>query len=215
MSTGRSIAIVGMDCRFPGAPNVEAFWDNLKNGVESITRFRDEELLADGIDPDLLQNLCASREFIESLLNFKKIVAFQTYLGNDKDYLTSRVAYKLNLKGPAIPVQTACSTSLVAICQACQSLLLGQCDMALAGGVTITFPRKKGYLYQEGGMLSPDGHCRAFDVGAQGTVFGNGVGVVVLKRLEDALADGDTVHAIVRGAALNNDGSGKVSYTAP
>jgi len=290
MTRPQGIAIIGLDCRFPGAGNAAAFWENLKNGVESISFFSDEELAAAGADPELLRNpgyvkarslledvdlfdaeffgfspkeaesmdpqqrvfletawkalenagydgekydgaigvfagcyldtyllanLCSDREFIEELLNFKKVGAFQTFLGNDKDYLTSRVAYKLNLKGPAITVQTACSTSLVAICQACQSLLQGQCDMALAGGATITFPQKKGYLYQEGGMLSPDGHCRAFDSNAQGTVFGSGIGLVVLKRLEEAVADGDNIHAVIKGSALNNDGSVKVSYTAP
>jgi amino acid adenylation domain-containing protein len=284
------IAIVGLAGRFPGARTIDAFWHNLRNGVEAITCFTDEELAASGVDPALLKNasyvkaqsllddvdkfdatffgytpheaanmdpqhrvfletawealenagydagrydgaigvfagsyratyllanLCSSRDFIEDLLSFKKVGAFQTFLGNDKDYLTTRVAYKLNLKGPAVTIQTACSTSLVAVCMACDSLLAHQSDMALAGGITITFPQKKGYLYQEGGMLSPDGHCRAFDARAQGTVFGSGVGIVVLKRLADALADGDQIYAVIKGAALNNDGAVKVSYTAP
>ncbi|MCC5666154.1 SDR family NAD(P)-dependent oxidoreductase [Nostoc sp. CHAB 5784] len=140
---------------------------------------------------------------------------YQTVIGNDKDFLTTRVSYKLNLTGPSITVQTACSTSLVATTLACQSLLNYQCDMALAGGVSIHVPQKTGYLYEPGGTLSPDGHCRAFDAKAEGTTIGNGVGIVVLKRLSDALADGDCIHAVIRGSAINNDGSGKVGYTAP
>jgi acyl transferase domain-containing protein len=126
-----------------------------------------------------------------------------------------QVSYKLNLKGPSVAVQTACSTSLVAVTLACQSLLSYQCDMALAGGVAISLPQRKGYLYQSGGIGSPDGHCRAFDADARGTVAGNGVGIVVLKRLSEALADGDHIHAVIRGSAINNDGAAKVGYTAP
>jgi amino acid adenylation domain-containing protein len=136
-------------------------------------------------------------------------------LGNDKDPLTSRVSYKLNLKGPSITVQSASSTGLVAIHVACQSLQNGDCDMALAGGVSIHLPEVSGYLFQEGGTTSPDGHCRAFDARARGFVSGHGCGVVVLKRLDEALAAGDHIHAVVRGSACNNDGSLKVSYTAP
>src|SRR5205085_3280666 len=121
----------------------------------------------------------------------KSFGAFQVTVGNDKDYLATRVSYKLNLRGPSINVQTACSTSLVAVSLACQSLLDYQCDIALAGGVSIRVPQKSGYVYEEGGILSPDGHCRAFDAGGQGTLFGNGLGIAVLKRLEDALEDGD------------------------
>jgi amino acid adenylation domain-containing protein len=136
-------------------------------------------------------------------------------LGNENDYLTTRVSYKLNLRGPSVNVQTACSTSLVAIAQACQALLTWQCDGALAGGVSVSYPQKEGYLFQEGGIGSPDGHCRAFDARAQGTVFSNGVGVVMLRRLEDALADRQTIYAVIRGSAINNDGSAKVSFAAP
>ena len=136
-------------------------------------------------------------------------------IANDKDFLATRVAYKLNLTGPALTIQTACSTSLVATSLACQSLLNYQCDMALAGGVSLAVPQKAGYLYLEGMILSPDGHCRAFDQNARGTVPGNGVGIVVLKRLEDAIADGDWIHAVIKGSAINNDGSLKVGYTAP
>jgi non-ribosomal peptide synthase protein (TIGR01720 family) len=139
----------------------------------------------------------------------------QIRLGNDKDFLATRVSYKLNLNGPSLTVQTACSTSLVAVHLACQSLLNGECDMALAGGVSLCVPQKAGYLYQEGGINSPDGHCRAFDADAQGTFRGNGVGVVVLKRLSQALADGDCIHAVIKGSAINNDGAAKIGYTAP
>ncbi|HEY4593366.1 MAG TPA: type I polyketide synthase, partial [Thermoanaerobaculia bacterium] len=139
----------------------------------------------------------------------------QAMLGGDKDFLATRLSYKLNLRGPSFTVQTACSTSLVATHLACRALLGRECDMALAGGVSATVPQVTGYHYQEGGISSPDGHCRAFDAQARGTVGGSGVGVVVLKRLSDALAAGDTIHAVIRGTAINNDGSRKVGYTAP
>jgi amino acid adenylation domain-containing protein len=140
---------------------------------------------------------------------------FQTTILNEKDFLATRLAYKLNLRGPALSVQTACSTSLVAVHIACQQLLQGDCDMALAGGVAIEVPHGAGYLYQEGHILSPDGHCRAFDAAAGGTVRGSGGAVVVLKRLADAVRDGDTVWAVIKGSAINNDGAAKVGYTAP
>jgi len=140
---------------------------------------------------------------------------YQLMLGNDKDFLASRVAYKLNLRGPAVVVQTACSTSLAGVHLACQSLLLGECDSALAGGVSVSFPQVAGYPYIPGMILSPDGVCRPFDERAQGTVPGRGAGIVVLKRLSDAVADGDTIYAVIAGSAWNNDGSGKVGYTAP
>lgn len=196
---------------------LETAWEALEDAGYDAARYPGAIGLFAGcyLDTYLLANLCTSREFIEGLLTFKRVGAFQTFLGNDKDYLTTRAAYKLGLKGPALTVQTACSTSLVAIATAFQSLMTCQSDIALAGGVTITFPQKKGYLYSEGGMLSPDGHCRAFDAKAQGTVFGSGIGLVVLKRVQDAVKDGDHIYAVVRGAALNNDGSEKVSYTAP
>lgn len=278
------IAIIGMTGRFPGANNVDKFWQNLVNGVESITFFTDEELIASGVDtasvssPNyvkakgvlediemfdatffgftpkeaelmdpqhrlflecawealenagydseaydgrigvyagaglniyLARNLLSNRDLIESAGNL------QVSIGNDKDHVPTRVSYKLNLTGPSINVNTACSTSLVTVHLACQSLLNYQCDMALAGGVSIYTPQKEGYFYQNGGIGSPDGHCRAFDTNAQGTVDGNGVGIVVLKRLEDALASGDYIYAVIRGSAINNDGSLKVGYTAP
>jgi acyl transferase domain-containing protein/acyl carrier protein len=276
------IAIIGMAGRFPGAKTIEEFWENLRDGVESISVFTDEDLISTGIDSKLvsessyvksgavLENIdlfdaaffgfnpreaettdpqhrlflecawealekagydsqrCESRigvyagasinNYLTVDLNRDQIGSvnlFQTIIGNDKDFLTTRVSYKLNLTGPSVTVQTACSTSLVATTLACQSLLNYQCDMALAGGVSIRVPHKTGYLYQEGGILSPDGHCRAFDAKSQGTIIGNGVGVVVLKRLTDAIADGDCIYAVIKSSAINNDGSGKVGYTAP
>ncbi len=279
------IAIIGMAGRFPGANDIEQFWENLKNGVESIQFFTDEELLAEGISPEIMaqpnyvkakgtlgdvsgfdaaffgmspkeaeitdpqQRLfleCAwealenagynpyrypgeigvyagvsgvNSYFTKNLMQnptvMKTIGDYQTLLSNDKDFLCTRVSYKLNLKGPSVTTQTACSTSLVAVVSACQSLLHYQCDIALAGGVAISLPSKSGYLYQEGMILSPDGHCRTFDVGAQGIVPGNGAGIVVLKRLEEALEEGDHIYAVIRGSHMNNDGSRKMSYTAP
>ena len=139
----------------------------------------------------------------------------QHELGNDKDYLATRVSFKLNLKGPSITVQTACSTSLVAVAQACMSLSYYQCDMALAGAATLKLPQNRGYLYQPDGMVSPDGICRTFDANSRGTVFGDGVSVVLLKRLEDAIEDGDSIYAVIKGWGVNNDGASKVGYTAP
>jgi len=136
-------------------------------------------------------------------------------IANEKDFLTNRAAYKLGLRGPALNIQTACSTSLVTVCVACQSLLDHGCDVALAGGVSLTFPQDRGYFYQEGSMTSPDGWCRPFDAKASGTVFSSGAGVVVLKRLADAVADCDQIYAVIKGQALNNDGSAKVSFAAP
>jgi len=157
----------------------------------------------------LLQNLLPNRGILEA------IGPYQIMLGAEKDFLATRVSYKLNLKGPAITIQTACSTSLTAVQIACQSLLHHQCDVALAGGVSVTYPARSGYLYIEGMILSPDGHCRPFDSRAGGTRPGAGAGVVVLKRLEDAVQAGDTIRAVIRGAALNNDGAAKMGYTAP
>lgn len=277
------IAIVGMSCRFPGADNIERYWQNLRDGVTSISFFTEDELKAAGIAQSLFENPnyvkagavlddedlfdaqffgftdreselmdpqqrvfmeCAWEALEEGgydpetypgrigvyagqsqntyILNTYSHTTitdsadlFQILIGNEKDHLPTRVSYKLNLKGPSINVQTACSTSLVAIVLACQALLDYRCDMALAGGVSIRVPSKRGYLFQEGGILSPDGLCCAFDARAQGTVGGDGAGVVLLKRLEDALADGDNINAIIKGTAINNDGSAKVGYTAP
>lgn len=280
----QQVAIIGMAGRFPRAETLEQFWQNLAEGVEAISVFSEQELLAVGLDTSLVcdphyvkaqaivehidlfdaaffgysprdaevidpqqrifleeawhalehagynprtftgrigvfagtsmssylwHNLLANREYAQ------RGDMLSLILGNDKDYLPTRVSYKLNLRGPSVTVQTACSTSLVAIHLACQSVLNGECEMALAGGVSISAQQKAGYLYQEGGITSPDGHCRAFDANAQGTVSGNGVGIVVLKRLTEALADGDFIHAVIRGSAINNDGSLKVGYTAP
>ncbi|PSM45476.1 polyketide synthase, partial [Chroococcidiopsis sp. CCALA 051] len=157
----------------------------------------------------LLNNLLLNRDLMKSL--DLEIIG----IGNDKDYIPTRISYKLNLKGPSLNVSTACSTSLVAVHLACRGLLGYECDIALAGGITIQVPQKTGYFYQSGGMNSPDGHCRAFDAQAQGTIFGNGLGIVVLKRLEDAVVDGDCIHAVIKGSAINNDGAVKVGYTAP
>lgn len=273
-----------MSGRFPGAPNLDAFWDNLSHAVESIHRLSDAELLAAGVDPELLSDpsyvkaaplLEAPEHFdaaffdispgeaqlmdpqrrlllecawealedaghdparytgaigvyagvglngyaIHNLFRNREVVRsvgeLSLLLNGDKDYAATFVSYKLHLTGPSVNVQTACSTSLVAIHLARLSLLVGECDMALAGGASINVPHRAGYLYQEGNILSPDGHCRAFDAQARGTVFGSGCGVVVLKRLADALADGDRVCAVIKGSAVNNDGAAKIGYTAP
>ena len=294
-SQNTDIAVIGMSCRFPGAKNVDEFWQNLCDGVESISFFTDEEILASGIDPQLLNNpnyvkaspiledielfdaeffgyspkeaelidpqqrllLECAWESLENagynpltyqgsialyagasantyllnnvypnrhqidehdnlqIVNLGSMAGFQMTVANDKDYLTTRVSYKLNLTGASVNIQTACSTSLVAIHMACQSLLAGECDMALAGGVSVHVPQKVGYLYRDGTILSPDGHCRAFDAGAQGTLFGSGAGIVVLKRLEDAIRDRDRIYAVIKGSAINNDGGTKVGYLAP
>lgn len=162
-----------------------------------------------------LANVLPRRESVEQFTRDFQVDGYNLLVGNDKDYLATRVAYKLNLHGPAITVQTACSTSLVAVCQACAGLLSRQCDLALAGGVSISFPQQRGYLYQEGAIASADGHCRVFDADANGTVFGAGVAIVLLKRLADAVADGDYIYAVIKGAAVNNDGADKVSFSAP
>ena len=282
-SAGLDIAIIGMAGRFPGAQNLDEFWRNLCDGVESIAFFTDEELKASGVEPSEFNapayvraapvlkdiELFDADFFGYSPLEAKTMDPQQRFLlecvwealehagydpekhdepigvfagarmssymvglytdpllaqpqnmllvllGNDISSLSTRISYKLNLRGPSCAVQSGCSTSLVAIHLACQSLLFGECRMALAGAVTINVPHQIGYLYEQGSMLSPDGHCRTFDAGAQGTVFGSGMGMVVLKRLEDALADGDSIYAVIKGSATNNDGSFKASFTAP
>ncbi|WP_254173683.1 non-ribosomal peptide synthetase/type I polyketide synthase [Planktothrix pseudagardhii] len=287
------IAIIGMSGRFPGAENIEAFWQNLRDGIESIDFFSDEEIEledssllqqpnyikansilpnidlfdaeffnyspkeAEITDPQqriflecawnafenagynpktyqgavgvyggasistyLINNICPHlgfsphRPFLSHRL-FRGANEFQVEQGNGGDHLPMRVSYKFNLTGPSVNVQTTCSTSLVAVHLACESLQRGECDMALAGGISISVPQKVGYLYHNGMILSPDGHCRAFDAQAQGTVFGNGCGIVILKRLDDAIADGDNIYAVIKGSAINNDGALKVGYTAP
>jgi len=162
-----------------------------------------------------LNNVCADRSVIDDFTSNFQLGNYPMLVGEGQEFLATKAAYKLDLRGPAVSVGTACSTSLTAVAQACQGLLLYQADMMLAGGVSISFPQQRGYLYQEGGMASPDGLCRPFDADAAGTVFGSGVGVVVLKRLEDAISDGDQIYAVIRAAAINNDGSGKAGYTAP
>ncbi|MEO6053889.1 MAG: aminotransferase class III-fold pyridoxal phosphate-dependent enzyme, partial [Chthoniobacterales bacterium] len=285
------IAIIGMAGRFPGAADVDAFWKNLVDGKDTITRFSEEEtefslltenavtrgekfvrargvldnadkfdaeffgirpreaeimdpqhriflecaweaLEAAGYDPIayekligvyaglslntyLLYNLCSGNDFSTRLAGNYQVGEYQAMLGNDKDFMPTRVAYKLNLRGPTMAIQCACSTSLVAIAQACTALQNYQCDMALAGGVSISFPQRRDYRYEEDGMVSPDGTCRAFDADAKGTVFGHGSAVVLLKRLSEAQADGDNILAVIRGHAVNNDGSDKIGYAAP
>ena len=163
-----------------------------------------------GMGAYFLFNICTNPELVDQVGLF-----LLRHTGNDKDFLATRVSYEMNLKGPSVNVQTACSTSAVAIHMAAQSLLNGECDMALAGGVTILLPHGQGYRYEKNEVLSPDGHCRAFDVDAKGTVFGSGAGTIVLRRLEDAIADGDDIRAVIKGSAINNDGTGKVGYLAP
>jgi amino acid adenylation domain-containing protein len=162
-----------------------------------------------------LRNICAQPGFVGEYTAGYQVSNVATMLGSNFEFLPTRVAYKLNLRGPAFSLNSGCSTSLVAACQACLSLQNYQCDMALAGGVSVTFPQKRGYLHESGGMVSPDGHCRTFDEAAQGTVFGDGAGVVLLKRLEDALADRDHVYGVIKGFGLTNDGGGRVGFAAP
>ncbi|WP_195576329.1 type I polyketide synthase [Paenibacillus sp. 1001270B_150601_E10] len=157
----------------------------------------------------LLRHISQSREFGQEVLSYPVMI------GNDKDFLCTRVSYKLNLSGPSVSVQTACSSSLAAVHIACQSLINGECEMALAGGVSITVPQHTGYAYKEGGTLSRDGWCRAFDKEASGTVKGNGCGIVLLKPLEQAIKDRDTVYAVIKSTSLNNDGRLKIGFTAP
>lgn len=166
-------------------------------------------------DTYLPHHILSDPEMHRRHLEEAQVGALQVEFGNDKDHLATRVAFKLNLKGPSLTVQTACSSSLVAVSHAAMALRSGQCDMALAGGVTITVPQKRGYHHEEGGMLSRDGHCRPFDADSSGTVFSNGAGCVLLKRLEDAVRDGDHIHAVIRGFGMNNDGGVKHSYAAP
>ncbi len=162
-----------------------------------------------------LRNVLQDRQAVDLFTSNYQVGSYGELLGALPDVFATRLSYKLGLRGPAMTVQTACSTSLVAIAQACQSLLLFESDMALAGGVSITFPQRRGYLALEGAMVSPTGHVRTFDAKADGTVFGSGAGVVLLKRTEDAIADGDHVYAVIRGSALNNDGAARAGFTAP
>jgi polyketide synthase PksJ len=189
---------------------LEVAWQALEDAGCDPAAFRGSIGVFAGVSLSrYLFNLYSNPEVLAS------VGAYRAAMANDKDYLTTTVSYKLDLRGPSLDVQTSCSTSLVALHLACRSLLAGECDMALVGGSSIALPHRAGYLYQEGGIRSPDGHCRAFDARAQGMVSGSGAGVVVLKRLEDALADGDSIRAVVLGSAINNDGSLKVGFTAP
>ncbi len=190
---------------------LECAWEALERAGVDSERYdgRIGVYASAGLNSYLLNNLKSARGHMQTA------DGYQMFIANDKDFTPTRVSYKLNLRGPSVNVQSACSSSLVAIHLACQSLLAGECDMALAGGVSINLPQKAGYLYQERGIASRDGHCRAFDARSSGTVRGDGVGIVVLKRLSDAIAQRDNICAVVRGSAINNDGALKVGYTAP
>lgn len=196
---------------------LECAWEALEDaGYDPLSGLGNTGIFAGcSLNTYVLRQVFGQAEVKGRFLQGFQADGYNLLVGNDKDYLATRVAYKLNLRGPAMTIQTGCSTSLVAICQACSSLLTFQSDLALAGAASISFPQERGYLYQEGAIPSADGHCRAFDADAQGTVFGAGVGVVVLKRYSDALAAGDSIYARILGQALNNDGAGKLSYLAP
>lgn len=281
--TGWEIAVIGLSCRFPGAKHINEFWENLKNGVESISFYSEQELIDSGVDPGLIKNpnyikaygFLSDTEYFDShffdytpkeaesmdpqMRIFHECAwqaledagynteAYRGMIGlyagaspnwhwealsmfsgkmdemgyfaasqlYDKDYLGLRISFKLNLRGPSFTMYTACSTSLVAIHLACQALLNGECDMALAGGVTVSRLNKMGYFYSEGMISSPEGHCRTFDAKGNGFVGGDGVGIVVLKRFETAATDGDHIYSVIKGSAINNDGERKVGFTAP
>ncbi|MHA6628752.1 type I polyketide synthase [Pseudonocardia sichuanensis] len=283
-----AVAVVGMAVRFPGAPDLDAFWALLRDGREGLTRLTDEELVARGVpaelrnhpryvpvaglidgqdefdpapfgltdadaallDPQQRLFLQAGWQAFEDAghggahdlgqvgvfagaapsaylaLNLADrydpsgggpdpMGSLQAAMGGVADYLPLQLAYRMNLTGPAIGVQTTCSTSLVAVHLAAQSLLVGECDAALAGGVSLIVPQGLGYLHVPDGIFSADGTTRSFGAGASGIVYTQGVGVVLLRRLADALADGDPIRAVIRGSAVNNDGAGKVGFTAP
>ncbi|HKR21932.1 MAG TPA: beta-ketoacyl synthase N-terminal-like domain-containing protein, partial [Pyrinomonadaceae bacterium] len=191
---------------------LEESWAALEHagyGNAETHRGRIGVFAGESLNTYFLNNLYPNRKLLDSL------GPSQVIINNDRDYLSTQVSFRFNLKGPSLSVQTACSTSLVAVHLACQSLLNRECDMALAGGVSISVPQGLGGVYQDGGIISPDGHCRAFDANARGTVKGSGAGVVVLKRLADALNSHDTIHAVIKGSAINNDGATKVGFTAP
>lgn len=277
------VALIGMAGRFPGAKNITELWEILKEGKETISFFKADELdphipeflskdplyvrargiipnantfdagffginpkLAEAMDPQQRLFLEISWEVLEqsgylpthydgsigvyagtgtntyykkNILPNKEILEQVGYLQaetvNEKDYIATRTAYHLNLKGPAVNIQSACSTSLLAVAQAVESIRNGQCDIAIAGGSSITAPIFSGHLYQEGSMLSPDGHCRSFDAAGQGTVFSDGAGVVLLKSLDAAQKDGDTIYGVIKGIGISNDGGNKGSFTAP
>ncbi len=191
---------------------LEVAWEALENAAHPPETFAGAigVYAGCGMGSYFYVNLCSNPDLVAQTGLF-----LLRHTGNDKDFLSTRVSHILDLKGPSVTVQTACSTSLVAVHSAVQALLNGECDMALAGGVTVELPQNRGYLYTEGEILSPDGHCHAFDHRAQGTVFGSGAGCVVLRRLRDAVADGDHIWAVIRGTAVNNDGAAKAGYLAP
>jgi acyl transferase domain-containing protein/thioesterase domain-containing protein len=279
--TGLEIAVIGIAGKFPGANDINCFWENLKNGVESVTFFSDHQLLEAGVDPGLIRqpNYIKAKGYIEDIQYFDSYffnytpneaevmdpqvrlfhqcawhaledagydpdsykgliglyagytpnmawkVGYLYQIGRTSEYLeienlnsfffATLICYKLNLKGPGVTVNTACSTSLTAIHMACRALLTGESDMVLSGGVSVTLPGKCGYFYEEGMIMSPDGYCRPFDAKAKGIVPGDGVGVVVLKRLVRAVKDRDHIYAVIKGTAINNDGNRKPGYTAP
>ncbi len=278
------IAIIGMAGRFPQAPNLQRFWENLRQGIEATSFFSDQELEQAGIPPELLRHpnyvkargvledadlfdagffgyspreaeltdpqirlfLECAWEALESagwnperfsgMIGVYAGMSFSSYIwqlagegidgdsvsafrilmgGAEKDHLATTISYRLNLRGPSMNIQTACSTSLVAVHAAARAVMTYECDMAIAGGSTVNVPQLSGYMYEPGGIASADGHCRSFDAEASGSLSGDGVGVVLLKRLEDAIAAGDTVYAVIKGSAINNDGRRKVGFTAP
>ena len=193
---------------------LEVAWQALEDAGYDPSRYADPigVYAGCGVNTYLLLNLLSGGRSMDK----QDISSLQGLMnGNNKDSMTMTVAYKLDLRGPGMTVQTACSTSLAATHVACRALLNHEADMAIAGGAWVNLLHEDGYYYQPGAILSPDGHCRAFDAKAAGTVIGSGVGIVVLKRLADALADGDTIHAVIKGSAINNDGSAKAGYTAP
>lgn len=196
---------------------LESAWHALEDGGYDPEKFPGNigVFAGSSVNTYFLRNVCQNRQTIDEFTDCYQVGSYSMLTGASQDFLATRVSYKLNLRGPSITVQSACSTSLLAVAQACQSLLLYQSDMALAGGVSITFPQQRGYLSQEGGMVSADGHCRSFDADASGTVFGSGLGVVLLKRLEEAVRDGDHIYASILGCGVNNDGATKVGFTAP
>ncbi len=196
---------------------LETAWEAFENAGCDPANFKGAiGVFAGGfISTYLINNILRDPVKLEKYIRLRSPESYQLMIGNDVAFIPTKTAYQFNLKGPAINVQTACSTSLVAIIQACQSLFSYESDMCLAGGVCVLVPQETGYIFQEDSIPSPDGYCRPFDAKSHGTVFSNGVGVVVLKRLEDALYDRDIIYALVSGWALNNDGKNKVSYMAP
>jgi amino acid adenylation domain-containing protein len=196
---------------------LECAWEALENAGYDPAQYSGAIGVYAGssINTYFIKHVLRDRKAVDTFTSDYQVGSYPALLGAGHDFTASRIAYKLNLRGPAINLNSACSTSMLTVAQACQSLLMYQSDMALAGGVSISLPQRRGYLYQEGGMASSDGHCRSFDAAASGTVFGSGAGMVLLKRLEDALADGDHIYAVIRGCGVNNDGAAKVGFTAP